>query len=145
MSHLRSIAFVLLVLSLLVPSAPRADDMEPVRRRFTRVPAPDGIQIRRYNKTDGESPGKKDRVLVHYRGTLDNGDVFDSSFERRRPVQFSLEKVIPCWKVALQRLHVGEKAQIICPAAVGYGAKGSPPDIPGFARLTFEVELIEIL
>jgi FKBP-type peptidyl-prolyl cis-trans isomerase FkpA len=143
--RLRSIAFVLLALSFVVPSVPRADDTEPVQRRFTRVPAPDGIQIRRYNKTDGKSPGKKDRVLVHYHGSLDNGDVFDSSLVRRRPAQFQLEKVIPCWKTALPRLHVGEKAQVICPSAVGYGAKGSPPDIPPHARLTFEIELIEIL
>lgn len=113
-------------------------------RRFTRVPAPDGIQIRRYNQTDGEKPGPKDRVVVNYRGTLDDGVVFDSSFERRRPARFRLDRVIPCWTEALTRLRVGERAQVICPPAVAYGSKGSPPAIPSNARLTFELELLRI-
>jgi FKBP-type peptidyl-prolyl cis-trans isomerase FkpA len=146
----RLLAFVALPSALLgLPPAPRADDVEtggaPHPRRFIRVPAPDGIQIRRYNKTDGAQPGKKDRVLVHYQGTLDDGTVFDSSLERRRPEVFRLDKVIPCWKVALMRLHAGERAQVICPSATAYGAKGSPPAVPKNARLTFELELLDVL
>lgn len=153
MLHSRSVRWLavlaLPVVLLALPPAPRADDVEagdgtPVPRLFTRVPAPDGIQIRRYNKTDGKQPGKKDRVLVHYEGTLDDGTVFDSSIRRRRPEVFHLDKVIPCWKVALTRLRVGEKAQVICPPATAYGAKGSPPSVPKFARLTFELELLAI-
>jgi FKBP-type peptidyl-prolyl cis-trans isomerase len=137
-----------LALVLAAPAAPRADDLEDdgvIARRFTRVPAPDGIQIRRYNKTDGARPGPKDHVLVHYHGTLEDGDVFDSSVRRRRPSTFRLDKVIPCWKEALTRLRVGEKAEVICPAAAAYGAKGSPPSIPPHARLTFEIELLDVL
>jgi len=141
---------LLALAALLAPSpAPRADDLEatstPAPRRFTRVPAPDGIQIRRYNKTDGPQPGPKDTVLVHYEGTLDDGTVFDSTLRQRRPAALRLDKVIPCWKVALTRLHQGEKAQVICPAEVAYGAKGSPPSIPTNARLTFEIELLDVL
>ncbi|HKJ24966.1 MAG TPA: FKBP-type peptidyl-prolyl cis-trans isomerase [Myxococcota bacterium] len=141
---------LLALAALLSPApAPRADDVgsasPPVVRRFTRVPAPDGIQIRRYNKTDGPRPGPKDTVLVHYEGTLEDGTVFDSTLRQRRPAALRLDKVIPCWKVALTRLREGEKAQVICPAEVAYGAKGSPPSIPSNARLTFEIELIDVL
>jgi FKBP-type peptidyl-prolyl cis-trans isomerase FklB len=56
-----------------------------VGRAFTRVPAPFGIQIRRFNKTDGAQPERTDRVSVHYHGTLKDGSVFDSSVERGQP------------------------------------------------------------
>jgi FKBP-type peptidyl-prolyl cis-trans isomerase FkpA len=113
-------------------------------RRFVRVRAPDGIVIRRYNKTEGKIPEKEDRVVVHYHGTLKDGTVFDSSVDRGRPASFSLEKVIPCWTEAITRLRVGEKAEIICPPATAYGLKGSPPTIPQNATLTFEVELLSV-
>lgn len=136
--------FLLLVAAPLAPRADaRADETEPPRR-FVRVLAPDGIGIRRYNKTDGESPRKKDRVTVHYQGTLEDGTVFDSSVRRGRPASFRLDRVVPCWTEALTRLHVGEKAQITCPPATAYGAKGSPPHIPPNATLVFEIELISV-
>jgi len=125
-----------------------ADDAGPkpaiAKRAFTRVPAPDGIQIRRYNKANGTQPGKKDRVIVHYHGTLRDGTVFDSSVDRRRPANFRMEQVIPCWKEALTRLHVGEKARLTCPPETAYGFKGAPPDIPPNATLTFEIELLGV-
>jgi len=113
-------------------------------RRFVRVPAPDGIQIRRYNKTDGASPGKKDRVVVHYHGTLEDGTVFDSSRERGHPSVFPMKKVVPCWQQALALLHVGEEARLTCPPETAYGAKGSPPRVPPWETLTFEIELVGI-
>ena len=116
----------------------------PARRKFVRVPAPDGIQIRRSNQTQGQKPGREDRVVVHYHGTLKDGTVFDSSMERGQPAAFRLDKVIPCWTEAVTRLRVGEKAEIICPYDTAYGAAGSPPTIPPKARLTFEIELIGI-
>jgi FKBP-type peptidyl-prolyl cis-trans isomerase FkpA len=113
-------------------------------RRYVRVPAPDGIQIRRYNKTDGDSPGSKDRVVVHYEGKLKDGTVFDSSMRTGRPAVFTMKKVVPCWQVALKLLHTGEKAQLTCPPDTAYGPKGAPPNIPPNATLTFEIELIGI-
>ena len=135
----------LLVLS---PDAPADGDAAvapatPVRR-FVRVPAPDGIQIRRYNKTKGASPGKKDRVVVHYHGTLEDGTVFDSSVERGQATVFQMKKVVPCWQEALPLLHVGEEARLTCPPETAYGAKGSPPKVPPWETLTFEIELIGI-
>lgn len=113
-------------------------------RRFTRVPAPDGIQIRRFTRTQGRKPGPKDRVTVHYHGTLEDGSVFDSSVERGRPATFPLDRVIPCWTEAVTRLRVGEKAEVVCPPMTAYGMKGSPPSIPPNATLTFEIELIAV-
>jgi FKBP-type peptidyl-prolyl cis-trans isomerase len=133
-----------MALAVLPTASVRADDVEPAPRRFTRVPASDGVQIRRYTKTEGAVPGKDDRVVVHYHGTLENGKVFDSTRQRGSPATFRLDGVIDCWKIALTRLRVGETAEIVCPADVAYGAKGSPPAIPGNARLTFEVELVGI-
>ena len=113
-------------------------------RRFTRLTAPDGIKIKRWNKTAGKKPGKKDTVVVHYHGTLANGTVFDSSVRRKRPASFPLDRVIPCWTEALTRLRVGENAEVICPPNTAYGLKGSPPTIPPNATLTFEIELLAV-
>jgi len=121
-----------------------AQEPTPEPRRFVRVPAPDRIQIRRYNQTEGAMPTRKDRVVVHYHGTLKDGSVFDSTRDTGRPATFKLDQVIPCWTEALTRLRVGEKAQLVCPPDTAYGAAGSPPQIPAKARPTFEVEILGI-
>jgi FKBP-type peptidyl-prolyl cis-trans isomerase FkpA len=115
-----------------------------VGRAFTRVPAPFGIQIRRFNKTDGAQPERTDRVSVHYHGTLKDGSVFDSSVERGQPAVFPLKRVIRCWTEALTRLHVGEKVEVVCPPETAYGSRGAPPSIPPNATLTFQIELLGI-
>jgi FKBP-type peptidyl-prolyl cis-trans isomerase FkpA len=117
---------------------------EPKPRHFVRVPAPNGVHIRRYNKTDGKMPTQRSRVIIHYHGTLEDGSVFDSSVKRGSPENMSLEKVIPCWQEGLTRLRVGEKAQLRCPPATAYGLKGQPPKIPPNETLTFEVEILAI-
>lgn len=94
---------------------------------------------------DGPSPGPDDRVRVHYHGTLRDGTVFDSSVNRGEPAVFPLNRVVPCWTEALQKMKTGEKARIICPAATAYGDRGSPPLIKPGAALAFEVELLEIV
>jgi FKBP-type peptidyl-prolyl cis-trans isomerase FkpA len=118
---------------------------EQAARAFVRVPAPDGIEIRRFNKTEGAKPTRQDRVTVHYHGTFKkSGEVFDSSRERGRPATFPLNGVVPCWQEAVTRLRVGEKAEVTCPAATAYGARGAPPRIPPNSDLVFEIELIGI-
>jgi FKBP-type peptidyl-prolyl cis-trans isomerase FkpA len=143
-----SLIGLLLLLGTAAPDAPADGDAGGIRttpvRRFVRVPAPNGIQIRRYNKTKGASPGKKDRVVVHYHGTLEDGTVFDSSRKRGQPAAFPMKKVVPCWQEALPLLHVGEEARLTCPPATAYGAKGSPPTVPPNSTLTFEIELVGI-
>jgi FKBP-type peptidyl-prolyl cis-trans isomerase len=92
----------------------------------------------------GESPKATDTVKVHYHGTLRDGTVFDSSKERGTPATFPLNRVIPCWTEAVQKMKVGGKAKIICPSSIAYGDRGAPPKIKPGAPLVFEVELINI-
>ncbi|HEY6099049.1 MAG TPA: FKBP-type peptidyl-prolyl cis-trans isomerase, partial [Anaeromyxobacter sp.] len=92
----------------------------------------------------GATPKETDKVKVNYTGTLVNGTVFDSS-AGRGPAEFPLNQVVKCWTEALQLMKVGGKAKVVCPAAIAYGDKGSPPVIPGNAVLTFDVELLDIV
>ena len=91
----------------------------------------------------GESPDARDTVTVHYHGTLRDGTVFDSSVERGSPASFPLSGVIACWTEGVQKIRVGGKARLLCPADIAYGDEGRP-GIPGGAALLFEVELIAI-
>lgn len=94
---------------------------------------------------DGDSPAATSTVRVHYQGKLRDGTVFDSSFSRGQPSEFPLNRVIPCWTEGLQQMKVGGKARLVCPGEIAYGANGSPPNIPGNAVLSFEVELLGIM
>jgi FKBP-type peptidyl-prolyl cis-trans isomerase FkpA len=89
------------------------------------------------------SPTSTQTVTVHYRGTLQNGAEFDSSYKRGQPASFPLNQVIPCWTQALQKLTVGSKAKLICPASTAYGERGAG-SIPPNSVLNFEVELLAI-
>lgn len=93
----------------------------------------------------GVSPGPTDTVKVHYHGTLRDGTVFDSSRDRDRPADFTLNGVIPCFSEALQKMKVGGKSKVTCAPALAYGDRGVPPNIPPGATLVFEVELLEIV
>lgn len=92
-----------------------------------------------------QRPKATDTVRVHYHGTMRDGSVFDSSVERGTPAVFPLNRVVPCWTEALQRVGVGGKATIVCPSSIAYGDRGAPPRIPPGAALKFEVELLEIV
>jgi len=92
----------------------------------------------------GDKPKATDTVKVHYHGTLRDGTVFDSSKERGTPATFPLNRVIPCWTEAVQKMKVGGKAKIVCPSSIAYGDRGAPPKIKPGAPLVFEVELLSI-
>lgn len=92
----------------------------------------------------GEQPKATDTVKVHYHGTLIDGTVFDSSVKRGEPATFPLNQVIKCWTEGLQLMKVGGKSKLVCPSAIAYGDRGSPPTIKPGATLVFEVELLEI-
>ena len=94
---------------------------------------------------EGERPAATDTVRVHYHGTTRDGTVFDSSVDRGTPAVFPLNRVIPCWTEALQRMAVGGKARIVCPSSIAYGDRGAPPKIEPGAALHFDVELLEIV
>ena len=92
----------------------------------------------------GAFPTASDTVKVHYHGTLRDGTVFDSSVDRGTPVDFPLNGVIPCWTEGVQKMKVGGKARLVCPASLAYGDRGAPPKIKPGAALVFDVELLGI-
>jgi FKBP-type peptidyl-prolyl cis-trans isomerase FkpA len=102
-----------------------------------------GVVIRTITPGTGGSPAATDVVKVHYEGKLIDGTVFDSSIKRGEAAEFPLNRVVPCWTEALQKMKKGEKAQVVCPSAVAYGDSGQPPTIPPGATLSFEVELLD--
>jgi FKBP-type peptidyl-prolyl cis-trans isomerase FkpA len=106
---------------------------------------PSGLIFREVTPGTGDSPKASDTVKVHYHGTLRDGTVFDSSVERGTPAQFPLDRVIPCWTEGVQKMKVGGKSKLTCPATIAYGDRGAPPKIAPGAALSFDVELIEIV
>lgn len=106
---------------------------------------PSGVVIDTKVVGKGAKPTVESVVKVHYRGTLDNGQEFDSSFKRGEPAVFPLNRVIPCWTQAVSTMAVGGKATLTCPADTAYGSRGAGASVPPNARLTFEVELLDIL
>ena len=104
-----------------------------------------GLQYKVIHNADPSAkPTLDDTVTVHYTGKLINGTIFDSSVERGEPATFSLKKVIAGWTEALQLMHIGDKDQLFIPQELGYGKPGIGSDIPPFASLIFDVELLDI-
>ncbi|NTV49707.1 MAG: FKBP-type peptidyl-prolyl cis-trans isomerase [Geobacteraceae bacterium] len=91
----------------------------------------------------GESPKATDVVKVNYRGTLVNGEEFDSSYKRGKPLEFKLDNVIKCWIEGVQKMKPGGKAKMVCPPDLAYGENGAGEMILPGATLAFEVELLE--
>lgn len=102
-----------------------------------------GLIYREVRPGTGKSPVATDTVKVNYRGTLTSGVEFDSSYKRNEPASFPLNRVIKCWTEGLQKMKVGGKAVLVCPAELAYGDQ-PPPGIPPGSTLTFEVELLEV-
>ncbi|MCE2593329.1 FKBP-type peptidyl-prolyl cis-trans isomerase [Motilimonas cestriensis] len=103
-----------------------------------------GLQYLRLKEgVGGEHPSAKDKVKVHYHGTLINGSVFDSSVDRGKPITFALNQVIPGWTEGLQLMKVGEKTRFFIPSTLGYKTR-SVGSIPAGSTLIFDVELIAI-
>jgi len=108
------------------------------------VVTPSGLVYRALKEGTGANPTAADSVKVHYRGTFPDGREFDSSYKRNEPIDFPLRNVIPCWTEGVQKMKVGGKAKLTCPAAIAYGARGAGGVIPPNATLLFEVELLAI-
>lgn len=104
-----------------------------------------GLVYRSLKEGDGPSPAATDKVRVHYRGTFPDGREFDSSYKSNSPAEFPLNRVIKCWTEGVQKMKVGGKAKLTCPAAIAYGERGAGGVIPPNATLQFEVELLAIV
>ena len=92
----------------------------------------------------GASPSATETVEVHYHGTLIDGTVFDSSVDRGQTIEFPLNRVIPGWTEGVQLMKEGAKYRFYIPYNLAYGAQGSPPKIPAYSALIFDVELFKV-
>lgn len=103
-----------------------------------------GLQFKQLVAGNGAKPTTSDRVKVHYHGTLIDGTVFDSSYQRGEPIVFPVTGVIAGWVEGLQLMSVGSKFELTIPSNLAYGANGSGSIIGPDAALIFEVELLAI-
>lgn len=102
-----------------------------------------GLQYEALTEGTGPMPKATDTVSVHYKGSLLDGTVFDSSYDRGEPANFKVNGLIPGWVEALQLMKVGSKWKLFIPSELGYG-DGGTRGIPPGATLVFEMELLEI-
>ncbi len=108
------------------------------------VTLPSGLQYKILTEGTGAKPKATDKVTTHYHGTLLDGTVFDSSYDRGQPASFPVNGVIKGWQEALQLMPVGSKWKLFVPYNLAYGERGAGGDIKPFATLIFDVELLEI-
>mgnify|MGYP000876860431 FL=1 len=108
------------------------------------VTLPSGLQYQVLKEGNGRKPSATDQVVCHYEGTLIDGTVFDSSYQRNQPATFGLNQVIPGWTEGVQLMQEGAKYRFFIPYNLAYGERGAGAQIPPFAALVFDVELIEV-
>ena len=108
------------------------------------VTLPSGLQYQVLKEGDGKKPSATDQVVCHYEGTLIDGTVFDSSYQRNQPATFGLNQVIAGWTEGVQLMQEGAKYRFFIPYDLAYGERGAGAQIPPFAALVFDVELIEV-
>lgn len=154
-----SILFTLVALTLFTPERTVAAD-QPKEVPHPQLPAgagkldadapktftttPSGLQYRVLRKGNGGNPKATNTVKVNYHGWLDDGKVFDSSYQRGEAISFPLNQVIPGWTEGMQQVGQGGMIELVIPSKLGYGDRGAPPVIPPKATLHFLVELIEV-
>ncbi len=105
-----------------------------------------GLRYKILQKGDGKKAEKGKTVSVHYKGMLPDGQVFDSSYQRKQPIDFTLGvgQVIPGWDEGIGLLQVGDKARLVIPSDLAYGSRGAGGVIPPDANLIFDVELMDV-
>lgn len=108
------------------------------------VTLPDGLQYKIIKEGNGSIPTASDKVEVHYKGTLIDGTVFDSSIDRGQPITFAVTQVIPGWTEVLQLMPVGSKWEVYIPYDLAYGSRDAGK-IPPYSDLIFEIELLDIV
>ena len=124
------------------PTAPGPVDAD-APNEFTTTES--GLKYRIRRKSDGKKPTAENMVTVNYRGWLDNGEIFDSTYGTGGyPNSMELKAVIPAWTEGVQLIGEGAMIELEVPFELGYGERGSPPAIPPKANLHFLVELLSI-
>jgi len=112
-------------------------------KTFTTTPS--GLQYRVLRKGTGANPKATSNVKVNYHGWLDDGKVFDSSYQRGEAIEFGLNQVIPGWTEGMQLVGKGGMIELTIPSNIGYGPRGTPGGpIPPNATLHFLVELLDV-
>ena len=114
-------------------------------KRPNVVVTPSGLQYEVLTEGTGRSPKATDTVRCHYHGTLIDGTVFDSSYQRNQPADFGLNQVIAGWTEGVQLMKEGGKYRFYLPYHLAYGEHGAGNTIPPFATLVFDVELLKVL
>lgn len=123
----------------------QADDkMEKMAAGFEKTES--GLRFKMIQTGSGKQAEKGKTVSVHYQGSLESGEVFDSSYKRKQPIDFQLGKgqVIEGWDEGIALLKVGDKARFVIPSHLGYGSRGAGGVIPPDATLIFDVELMDV-
>jgi len=105
---------------------------------------PSGLQYEVLTEGSGPKPTLKSSVTTHYHGTLINGNVFDSSYQRGQPATFPVNGVIAGWTEALQLMPEGSKWRLYIPSDLAYGKRGAGRDIGPDSALIFDVELLKV-
>lgn len=129
---------------LLEEQAAREAELDKLAAGFKRTDS--GLRYQILQEGSGKAAQKGQTVSVHYKGQLADGTVFDSSYKRNAPIDFPLGvgQVIPGWDEGIGLLKVGDKARLVIPSDLGYGARGAGGVIPPHATLVFDVELVDV-
>ena len=133
------------------PAKPKVKGVPPNTNAPTRVTGDgvktdSGLQYWEIRVGNGEVAKEGSHVRVHYSGWLTTGKKFDSSVDRGQPFDFTIGngEVIKGWEEGVAGMKVGGKRQLRIPPELGYGADGSPPDIPANATLIFDIQLLGV-
>jgi peptidyl-prolyl cis-trans isomerase A (cyclophilin A) len=118
--------------------------MEQLAAGFDKTES--GLRYKMIQKGSGKKAEVGKTVSVHYEGSLESGKVFDSSYPRKKPIDFKLGvgQVIEGWDEGIALLQVGDKARFVIPSHLGYGSQGAGGAIPPNATLIFDVELMDV-
>ena len=118
--------------------------MEELAAGFDKTES--GLRYKMIQKGSGKNAEKGKTVAVHYEGSLETGKVFDSSYPRKKPIEFKLGQgqVIEGWDEGIALLQVGDKARFVIPSHLAYGESGAGGVIPPNATLIFDVELMDV-
>jgi len=133
--------FIVELVEVQLPKEPGAVDKD-APEEFTATKS--GLKYRIRRQSNGVKPKASSNVRVHYKGWLDDGTVFDSSYERGEPIEFPLNGVIRGWTEGMQLIGKGGMIELEIPYPLAYGEEGRPPRIPAKATLHFIVELLEV-